>query len=302
MSRSRARRAPPRGTPSDRNDRTARRVASAAFAFVVLLVTFWVGLPALVPIYLALAGLAIFEYAAMLRLRAVRVHRTALLVATVAHVPVALPADHPLSIQAMLSIPAREALGLAFLLAILTIALRRPHRDALATVGYTLLGYLWIPAFFSYLLTLRVSPDPAIGLATLLLPALAAVASDVGGWTFGRALGRRPLSPDLSPDKTIEGAIGGLALAAVVTPAVAWALAAWGPGAPISPAWALPFGLLVAFAAQVGDLFESLVKRWAGVKDAGLFLPGQGGVLDRIDSHLFALPLAYLVLTLGGAL
>jgi phosphatidate cytidylyltransferase len=269
---------------------------------VVLLVSFWAGLPALVPIYLVLTGLAIFEYAAMLRLRAVRVHRTALLVATVAHVPVALPAGHPLALQNVLSLPAREALGLAFLLAILTAAIRRPHRDALSTVGYTLLGYLWIPAFFSYLLTLRVSPDPAIGLATLLLPSLAAVASDVGGWTVGRAVGRRPLSPDLSPDKTIEGALGGLALAAVVTPAAAWALTAWGPGSPISPFWALPFGLLVAFSAQVGDLFESLVKRWAGVKDAGLFLPGQGGVLDRIDSHLFALPLAYLVLTLGGAL
>ena len=302
MSRSRARRDPPAGASSDRTDRTARRVASAAFAFVVLLVSFWAGLPALVPIYLVLAGLAIFEYAAMLRLRAVRVHRTALLVATVAHVPVALPAGHPLALETVLSIPAREALGLAFLLVILTAAIRRPHRDALSTVGYTLLGYLWIPVFFSYLLTLRVSPDAAMGLATLLLPALAAVASDVGGWTFGRAFGRRPLSPDLSPDKTIEGAIGGLALAAVVTPAAAWALATWGAGAPISPAWALPFGLLVAFAAQVGDLFESLVKRWAGVKDAGLFLPGQGGVLDRIDSHLFALPVAYVVLGLAGRL
>ena len=277
-------------------------MASAAFAFVVLLVSFWAGLPALVPIYLVLAGLAIFEYAAMLRLRAVRVHRTALLVATVAHVPVALPAGHPLALETVLSIPAREALGLAFLLVILTAAIRRPHRDALSTVGYTLLGYLWIPVFFSYLLTLRVSPDAAMGLATLLLPALAAVASDVGGWTFGRAFGRRPLSPDLSPDKTIEGAIGGLALAAVVTPAAAWALATWGAGAPISPAWALPFGLLVAFAAQVGDLFESLVNRWAGVNPAALFLPGQGGVLDRIDSHLFALPVAYVVLGLAGRL
>lgn len=302
MNRSRARRDPPAGATSDRNGGTTRRVASAAFAFVVLLVTFWLGLPALIPIYLALAGLAIFEYAAMLRLRAVRVHRTALLIATVAHVPVALPAGHPLSLDGLTTIPARDALALIFLLAILTAAIRRPHRDALATVGYTLLGYLWIPVFFSYLLTLRVSPDAGVGLATLLLPALAAVASDVGGWTVGRTLGRRPLSPVLSPGKTIEGAVGGLALAAAVTPAAAWALAAWGPGAPLSPAWALPFGLLVAAGAQVGDLFESLVKRWAGVKDAGLFLPGQGGVLDRIDSHLFALPLAYLVLALGGAI
>lgn len=281
---------------------TSRRVAAAWGAFVVLMAALWAGLPALVPLYLALATLAVFEYAAMLRLRNVRVHRTVLLVATVLHVPVAFPAGHPLALAGRLPLPPREAVALAFVVAVLTIAIRRPHRDALTTVGFTVLGYLWIPAFFSYMLTLRASPDATAGLATIVVPALAVVASDVGGWWLGRAFGRRPLSPDLSPDKTIEGALGGLALAAVVTPAAAWAFTAWGPGSPVSPAWALPLGLLVAFAAQAGDLFESLVKRWAGVKDAGLFLPGHGGVLDRIDSALFALPVAYLALAFAGAL
>lgn len=279
-----------------------RRVTSAAVAFVVILAATWIGLPAYVPIYLGLATLAIFEYAAMLRLRNVRVHRTVLIVATVLHVPAALPADHPLILAAQLPMAPREALALMFVLVVLTMAIRRPHRDALTTVGFTLLGYLWIPAFFSYMLTLRASPDTVLGLATIVVPGLAIVASDVGGWWIGRALGRRPLSRDLSPDKTIEGALGGLALAALVTPAAAWAMTAWGPGSPVSTLWALPLGIAVAFASQAGDLFESLVKRWAGVKDAGLFLPGQGGVLDRIDSHLFALPVTYLLLSLTGRL
>lgn len=302
MSRPTARRDRSESGERGRGSRVTSRVASAWAAFFVLVAAIWVGLPALVPMYLALAVLGVLEYAAMLRLRNVRVHRTLLLIATVAHVPVALPAGVWGSPETVLGIPARDALTLLFVLTVLTIAIRRPHRDALTTVGFTLLGYAWIPAFFSYLLTLRVSPGPEAGFGTLLVPALAIVASDVGGWWIGRSLGRRPLSRELSPDKTIEGAIGGLALAVVVTPIAAWALTAWGPGSPLSPPWALALGLGVAAAAQIGDLFESLVKRWAGVKDAGLFLPGQGGVLDRIDSMLFALPAAYLALGLAGRL
>lgn len=302
MNRAPKRRDRPAERGPDDRARVARRVASAWAAFFVLLAAFWVGLPALVPLYLALGAIAILEYAAMMRLRGVRVHRTALLIALFLHAPTALPASHPWSISPLLAVDPREALALGFLLVILAVSVGRPHRYALETVGYTLLGYLWIPAFFSYLLTLRVSPDAAIGLGTVVVAGVAAIAADVGGWWIGRSLGRRPLSPVLSPDKTIEGAIGGLALAAAATPAFAWALQAWGPGSPVGPLWALPFGLLVATAAQVGDLFESLVKRWAGVKDTGLFLPGQGGVLDRIDSHLFALPVAYLTLTLADRL
>jgi len=296
-------------TPSSRRPGAARpggastraRVLSAWAAFLAIVAAIWVGLPALIPIYLIFAGVALFEYSAMLRLRNIRVHRTGLLAATALHVPVSLPSGHPASLETLLGMPSREALALGFLLIVLTVAIRRPYRDALETVAFTLLGYLWIPAFFSYLLTLRASPDGTLGLGALLLPALAVVASDVGAYLAGSTLGRRPLSPVLSPDKTIEGAIGGLALAALVTPTAAWLLDL-GPGSLISPWLALPFGLAIAAVSQAGDLFESLVKRRVGVKDAGLFLPGQGGVLDRIDSHLFALPVAYLILSVAGRL
>lgn len=293
----------PSGRPRDASPPNSgavwARIGSAFAAFVTGLALLWLGTPALVPLFLALSGIGVYEYAAMLRLRGVRVNRTILIVMTVLTVPAALPAGHPLAPTGWLPFPPREALLMSLVLILLGIATRQPRRDALATVVYTLLGYLWIPGFFSYLLTLREFPDPVLGLATVLLPTLAVVASDVGGWVFGRAFGRRPLSPDLSPDKTVEGAIGGLVLAAAVTP-VAAALLHAGPGAPL-PTWvALGFGVVIAAVAQIGDLFESLVKRWAGVKDAGLFLPGQGGVLDRIDSHLFALPVAYLLLSFVG--
>jgi phosphatidate cytidylyltransferase len=235
----------------------------------------------------------------MVRLRGIRVHRTGLLVMTVLMLPAAMPDGHPLALFARVGLPGREALLIGFLMGMLALALARSQRDALVTAVYTLLGYLWIPGFLSYGLTLRASPDPAAGLATLTLPVLAVIASDVGGWGFGTTLGRRKLAPVLSPDKTVEGAIGGLALAAAVLPVAARLLPGAGP-ATMPVGLLILFAVLVAAASQLGDLFESLVKRWAGVKDTGVFLPGQGGVLDRIDSALFALPVAYLLLSLLG--
>ncbi len=275
------------------------RVASALTAFLTALFVLWAGMPLLAPVFLALSGVAIFEYAAMMRLRGVRVPRTGLVVMTVLTLPAAVPAGHPLA-WPYGGMPAREVLLMGFLLALLAGAIRSPRRDALPGIAYGLLGYLWIPYAFSYVLTLRLSPDPYVGMATLLFPVLAIVASDVGGWAVGSTLGRRPLAPVLSPDKTIEGALGGVALAALVVPLAAWGLATAGLGPTLHPLAALAFAMLVAAVAMLGDLFESLIKRWAGVKDAGVFLPGHGGVLDRLDSHLFGLPAAFLLYQLIG--
>ncbi|MEX2501858.1 MAG: phosphatidate cytidylyltransferase [Trueperaceae bacterium] len=275
------------------------RVSSALAAFLAALAVVWAGLPLLAPVYLALSGVAIFEYAAMMRLRGVRVPRAGLLVMTLLTLPAAVPPGHPLA-WPYGGMPAREVLLMGFLLALLAGAIRSPRRDALPGIAYGLLGYLWIPYAFSYVLTLRLSPDPQVGLMTLLLPLLAIVASDVGGWAIGSSLGRRPLAPVLSPGKTIEGALGGLALAALVVPLASWGGAALDLGPSLHPAAALAFALLVATVAMLGDLFESLIKRWAGVKDAGVFLPGHGGVLDRLDSNLFGLPAAFLLYQLIG--
>ena len=276
---------------------TRVRVATSSVAFLLTLGALWAGTWALVPAYLFFSVVSVFEYAAMVRLRGIRVHRTGLLVMTVLLIPAAMPDGHVLALFARFGLPGREALLIGFLMGMLGLALAEPQRDALVTSVYTLLGYLWIPGFLSYTLTLRASPDPVAGLATLTLPALAVIASDVGAWAVGTTLGRHKLTPAWSPDKTVEGALGGLALAAVVVPVAARLLPDVGP-ATMSVGLLIVFALLVAAAAQLGDLFESLVKRWAGVKDTGVFLPGQGGVLDRIDSALFALPVAFLLLSL----
>ena len=118
---------------------------------------------------------------------------------------------------------------------------------------------------------------------------LTIVVSDSAQYYTGRAFGRRPLAPSISPKKTREGAIGG-----VLIGTIAMTLA----GLRVFPAANVPLlaaaAAAVVFVGIVGDLFESLLKRSAGVKDSSALIPGHGGILDRIDSWLFAGPVYYV--------
>jgi phosphatidate cytidylyltransferase len=125
---------------------------------------------------------------------------------------------------------------------------------------------------------------------TLLLLATIVV-SDSGQYYTGRAFGRRPLAPAISPKKTIEGAAGGLVLGtSFLTLAGPWALPMAGR------LWLALLGAAIVALGICGDLFESRLKRTAGVKDSAALIPGHGGVLDRIDALLFAVPAYYLYL------
>ena len=120
---------------------------------------------------------------------------------------------------------------------------------------------------------------------------LTVMVSDTAQYYTGRAFGRRLLAPTISPKKTIEGALGGFVFGTLLL-AVAgqW----WLPTVPV-PLRAL-LGALVVALGIAGDLFESMLKRSAGVKDSSTLIPGHGGVLDRIDALLFAAPIYYVVL------
>lgn len=127
------------------------------------------------------------------------------------------------------------------------------------------------------------------GREAVLLLMIAIVVSDSAQYYTGRAFGRQPLAPTISPKKTVEGAIGGMIFGSLVF--------AFGARLvfPSSPLWFLALlGASIAGLGIVGDLFESLLKRSAGVKDSGTIIPGHGGVLDRIDSWLFAAPVYYV--------
>lgn len=255
----------------------------------------WFGLPLLVPVYLALALVGVREYAAMVALRDVRVRRKTLWVASVLMVPAALPSSHPwmASLGDWGELPWRTLLLIGLLAYLLIAEVITGNDHSLHSLVFTLFGFLWIPFSLSFIITLRYLPNEQIGAWGLIFPMLAVIAADVGGFVFGSWRGKRPLAPRISPHKTIEGLWGALGFALFIVLATTALLPLWTDYRPSLPALVV-FGLLLPMAAVVGDLFESLIKRWTGVKDAGVFLPGHGGVLDRIDSALIALPLAYV--------
>ena len=136
------------------------------------------------------------------------------------------------------------------------------------------------------------------GVWKLLFTLFLVFAADTGAYFAGRAFGKRKLAPKISPGKTIEGAIGGLALCAV------WALLVgrwvFGLHGAAQIATLVALSLLVAVVSIIGDLTESMFKRSVGLKDSGHILPGHGGILDRVDSIVAALPVMVLGLHVGG--
>jgi phosphatidate cytidylyltransferase len=135
-------------------------------------------------------------------------------------------------------------------------------------------------------------PPVSSGMVLMLMACLLIVATDIGSYVIGRRWGRHPLSP-ISPGKTVEGALGGMACALLLGAGFG-ELLGWNWG------WAAGglLGVVVAVFALVGDLTESMMKRDAGVKDSGDLLPGHGGILDRIDSYLFTPAVFFTVVTL----
>jgi phosphatidate cytidylyltransferase len=193
----------------------------------------------------------------------------------------------------------------------LTIFTRGVNGKPLGAAASTVFGVLYTGGMLSFGYAIRYhdytieSTGPTLGGVSvagggllLLLPVLLTWASDIGAFFVGRAIGKRKLIPSVSPGKTVAGAVGALVVTTIVaalyvryvlTPATQLAFVRGG---------VIAFGLLISVAAQIGDLAESLLKREAGMKDSSHLIPGHGGVLDRFDSLLFVLPVAYVLLNL----
>jgi phosphatidate cytidylyltransferase len=160
---------------------------------------------------------------------------------------------------------------------------------AVTMFGYGYVGVLG--GFAGLLLVFRHGVGMIAGLV------LCVAAYDIVGYLVGSRMGRRPLLPEVSPNKTIEGLIGGT-IAAIVMGAIVSKVIGLHPWDRLSHGVLL--GLVVAVFAPVGDLVESMLKRDLGLKDLGTILPGHGGVLDRFDAVLLCLPAVYyLVVALG---
>ncbi len=266
------------GAPGFRRN-LARRVATALVALPAVVAVALAG-PAWLALGVVVAALAVglVEFFALLLARGIRPMRLlgALLTAAL-FLDVVAPGWLELP-----SSPIGAMLLFAFALA------RGADSDAVSAAAATLLGAAYLGTLGGTIAALRVLPPADEGGVRLVLLLAILVLADSFAFFVGNALGRRRLAPSVSPGKSVEGAFGGLVGGAL------GALAVRQLGRPDMPALhAAALGVGVAAAGIVGDLGESLLKRWAGVKDSGTLFPGHGGMLDRIDSLLFGAPVLY---------
>lgn len=175
-----------------------------------------------------------------------------------------------------------------FVLAFLFVAVAETRQSSTVAVATTVLGAGWVGLGLAHLILIRAIPEN--GRLAIFTVLLAVFATDTAAYLVGRLVGRHKLAPALSPGKTWEGFLAG-AIAGVF---VAW-IALYDTGY-VDDWRSLVLGAVIVLASTIGDLLESLVKRDLQIKDMGRLLAGHGGVLDRIDSLLFAAPAAYYCL------
>lgn len=178
------------------------------------------------------------------------------------------------------------ALALGLALAFVMVSWGGPRPGVTARMAVTAMGPLWVGLGFACLLMMRRLPE---GMSLVLIVLFGTWAGDTFAYFVGRYFGSTPMAPRLSPKKTWEGFAGGLLGTVIAVILIALLAGAVRPDTPgVSSSQALLIGLVIAVVGPIGDLFESLIKRDVQVKDAGRFLPGHGGVLDRFDALIFS--------------
>lgn len=269
----------------------AQRVLVAAVGIPVAVAIVYFGGVALAALLMVVAVLAALEFYRLAAQKSVQ--PMAVLGATLAAAYVLLAATSP---------PTDPLGGFGVLTALATLAIaafaiwdRGVEGQPLLSISTTLTGAVYTGGLLGFGYLLRHLPgvtSPGHGAALVFAPVLLTWTSDTFAYFVGRRFGTRKLIPRVSPGKTVQGAAGAVIGTVVVGALYAVFLSGF-PTYRMSVIEGVLFGLLISVAAQVGDLAESLLKRDAGVKDSGTLLPGHGGALDRFDSLLFTLPLAY---------
>ena len=257
----------------------ARRVATALVALPLTLGVFFLAAPwAGVLLVAAALAAGLVEFFGLVRARGMRpMPRVGLLLAAALFCDVVWPG--------WLGVPSSP---LAALLLLTVTLWRGTDLESVSAAAATVLGAVYLGALGGTMAALRLLPPSQAGAWRIVLLLVILVFSDSFAFFVGHAIGRRRLAPAISPGKSVEGALGGIA------GGIAGALIVRQLGLPSLPlAHAVVLGAVVAVLGIVGDLDESLLKRWAGVKDSGTLFPGHGGMLDRLDSLLFGAPVLY---------
>ena len=261
------------------------RVLSGAVLLVFAIVVVWLApAPVFLAVALALLLIACHEYDGLAQASGLQIpivpSGAAAVLACVTFASLEVDGFHGLPLDVVL-LSALVAIGAT------TLASWNGGRDAIATVSAALFPALYLGLPIGAMIAVR----DGYGAQALFLLMLTIVASDTAQYYSGRAFGRLKLAERISPKKTIEGAIGGFVFGSFVLTSVGnW----WLPTVPLPMRVLL--GLTVVALGIAGDLFESMLKRSAGVKDSSTLIPGHGGILDRIDALLFAAPVFYIVL------
>lgn len=177
----------------------------------------------------------------------------------------------------------------------LRILVHRELEDRIETLGSTLVGLIYVPFMLTFMARmLTVTPDMSEGLMLILWLIATAKFCDVGALIFGKAFGRHKMSPNTSPGKTWEGAIGGCLTSVGIGFAFAYYAGDFFPDF-FNPYWAALIALPIGALSIVSDLVESMMKRAAKEKDSGAFIPGIGGAFDLSDSLILTSPTAFLL-------
>ena len=254
----------------------SRRIVSAAVLIPIVALVVYFGDWALLVTMLFVGLAATYEYITMLRTKGNPSYFVAMAFAAL------LIADGHWSNLGI----ARWAM-LAFPLAALAIEVFHGNRPGSANDwALTIAGAVYIGYAVSFFLRLRASEQ---GLYWIIVALLGTWICDTGAYFVGSTIGKRKLCPKISPKKTWEGAIGGLVSGVLAVVLLSWWLLDLAIG------WGLLLGVAVVLAATFGDLAESVIKRQVGIKDSGKLIPGHGGMLDRVDSLLFVVPIVYAV-------
>jgi phosphatidate cytidylyltransferase len=268
-----------------------KRITTAVVAIPLLAATIQWGGPALFCFIIAVAvGIALFELLDMVSVQAAFSRPLGLaagliIVSLIQHYRAYLSFESRLYqgnlFGLLMTFPA--LLIFAALLVMLALYPRKIFLSALPFVGG--IGVLYISLFLSYLILLYNGQD---GKAWVFFVLIVLWCNDSGAYVCGRTLGRHKLSPLVSPNKTIEGAIGGMVVCLFASVCAKMFFLEH-----LSFSQAAVLAIVISVSGQAGDLCESTLKRYFGFKDSGRVLPGHGGMLDRIDSLLFAAPFAY---------
>jgi phosphatidate cytidylyltransferase len=270
----------PRREPGARAGRNLPLAIVTALALAgVLIAALVLSRPAFVAFLLGIVTLALLELLTVLRARATRPAR-----------PVVLAMGGVLVVGAYLEGPSALSFGLlvTILAAFAWYLVDRGRTEVTRNVAATIFAVVYVPFMAAHLSLVVGRADHYVG--ALIGYAALVVIYDTAAYATGATLGRRPIAPQVSPNKSWEGAIGA---SVACLAAGAFLLPLWEP-------WTLASGLVLAAAtcvvAPLGDLSESMLKRDLAVKDMGSILPGHGGVLDRVDALLFMAPVLYYVL------